>query len=82
MDQWELREANKEKADRLGYFSNELFYIEPAAFQDGKDGPTHSSHFRKRFWTDVLKSLELSVALIEEKGRSFHNPLPDGVLAF
>ena len=60
-DNWDLR------ADRG--LKDEHLAIDPDRFRDGKDGPCHSSEFRKRFWTDVLKSLELSLELLFDKAR-------------
>jgi hypothetical protein len=54
-----------------GVYENYLF-IDPARFEDGRDGPCHSPDFRKRFWTDVLKSLELSFDLICDEARQFN----------
>lgn len=46
--------------------------IDPERFQNGKDGPCHQPAFRKRFWTDVLRSLELSFDLIADEARAFN----------
>ena len=37
-----------------------------------RDGPCHTPEFRKRFWTDMLKSLELSCDLICDEARRFN----------
>jgi hypothetical protein len=63
-DNWELRE---EKG-----LSERYFLVDPERFKDGRDGPYHTAEFRKRFWTDVLKSLELSFALICDEARQFN----------
>lgn len=63
-DNWDLRE------DRG--LSEDYFIIDPERFKDGRDGPCHSSEFRKRFWTDVLKSLELNVELLFDEARHFN----------
>jgi hypothetical protein len=60
-DNWEQREERG--------LTEKHFIIEPARFQDGRDGPCHSPEFRKRFWTDVLKSLELSLDLLFDEAR-------------
>ena len=63
-DNWDLR------ADRG--LSDEHLIIDPDKFQDGRDGPCNTPEFRKRFWTDVLKSLELSLDLLFDKARQFN----------
>jgi hypothetical protein len=50
----------------------ELLIIDPERFQNGKDGPCHPPAFRKRFWTDVLRSLELSFDLLVDEARAFN----------
>src|SRR5262249_34963190 len=52
--------------------SEDYLLIEAERFKDGRDGPCHSASFRKRFWTDVLKSLELSFDLICDEARAFN----------
>ena len=71
-DNWHLRDELSEHAAKLGYDSGQLLIIDPARFQDGKDGPCHSPALRRRFWTDVLASLELSVELLAEKARELN----------
>lgn len=44
----------------------------PEFFANGKDGPCHSPEIRKAFWTDVLKSLELSYELLFAEARLFN----------
>lgn len=63
-DNWELRE---EKG-----LSEDYLLVDPERFKDGRDGPCHTPEFRKRFWTDVLKSLELSFDLICDEARQFN----------
>lgn len=60
-DNWDLREERG--------LSDDHFVIDPDRFQDGRDGPCNTPEFRKRFWTDVLKSLELSFDLLFDKAR-------------
>ena len=60
-DNWELREQKGLSEDHL--------VIDPNRFKDDRDGPCHSAEFRKRFWTDVLRSLELSFDLICDEAR-------------
>lgn len=71
-DNWELREQLGPEAARLGLVSEELLIIDPERFQNGRDGPCHSPEARKRFWTDVLRSLELSYDLIFDEARAFN----------
>lgn len=46
--------------------------IYPERFQNGKDGPCHTPAFRKRFCTDVLRSLELSFDLLADEARAIN----------
>lgn len=71
-DNWDLREENEDRARELGRDANKLFFIDPDRFQNGKDGPCHTPDFRKRFWTEVLDSLELSLDLLFEEARRFN----------
>lgn len=71
-DDWELREQGEDRAKELGLDASTLFFIDPDRFQDGRDGPCHTPQFRKAFWTDVLRSLELSPALLFEEARNFN----------
>lgn len=68
-DNWDEREEIEEKAKELGYCSSELLIVVPTVFQNGKDGPCHSDGMRKMFWTDVMKSLKLSLDTIIEEAR-------------
>ncbi len=68
-DNWDLREQIEQKAKELGFQIEELLIVNPERFEDGKDGPCHSPGLRKRFWTDVLKSLHLSLETIVEEAR-------------
>jgi hypothetical protein len=63
-DNWDLR-------DERG-LSHDYMIIAPSRFQDGRDGPCHTDEFRKRFWTDVLRSLELSFDLLFDEARQFN----------
>jgi hypothetical protein len=69
-DNWHLREPLDLEAARRGLTEEELLIIDPERFQNGTDGPCHSPAFRKRFWTDVLRSLELSYDLLAEEARA------------
>lgn len=68
-DNWDMRERLKMQAEERGLDSSELMIIDPERFENGDDGPCHTPEFRKRFWTDVLKSLELDVELIFDEAR-------------
>jgi len=72
-DNWDLREQLEEQANACGLDSSELMVIDPKRFEDGDDGAMytspHTPEFRKRFWTDVLKSLELSYELVFDEAR-------------
>ncbi len=68
-DNWDEREELEEKAKGLGYDSEELFIVIPDRYKDGRDGPCHPPELRKKFWTDVLKSLHLSLETLFEEAR-------------
>lgn len=59
-DNWELREKHESEIAKLGIGPTEVFIVDPDRFENGKDGPCHTYEERKRFWTDVLKSLQIS----------------------
>ena len=59
-DNWDLREKNKNEIAQLGLDETQVFIVAPERFKNDKDGPCHSDEGRKMFWTDVLKSLEIS----------------------
>ncbi len=63
-DNWDLREQKG--------LSEDYLLIDPNRFADERDGPCHSPEFRKRFWTDVLRSLELSFDLLCDEARRFN----------
>lgn len=63
-DNWDERAALKEKARQQGIDANELLIVVPDRFENGKDGPCHPPEVRKAFWTEVLKSLQLSDELL------------------
>jgi hypothetical protein len=44
--------------------------IDPDRFQDGVDGPCHDAEQRRRFWTDVVSSLELSFETVFAEARA------------
>ncbi len=57
-DNWYLRGPLEEAAQRRGLIEEESLIIHSERFQNGKDGPCHPPAFRKRFWADVLRSLD------------------------
>ncbi len=63
-DNWELRDKLQNTAAGLGIEYDDLLIIDPSRFANGFDGPCHTENERKTFWTDVLKSLELSLDTI------------------
>lgn len=69
-DNWNEREALEARAEQLGIDSSDLMIVVPDRFTDGRDGPCHTPELRRAFWTDVLKSLELSHELIFQKARA------------
>ncbi len=78
-DNWDLREERGQKAQELGLEEQDLLIIDPQRFQDGRDGPCHSSEQRKKFWTDVLRSLTLSYEVLFGEARAMNERIK-GVL--
>lgn len=74
-DNWELRDKLKSKAAALGIDYDDLLVIEPERLKNDFDGPVHTGDERKRFWTDVLKSLELSFDTIFSEAIKLNNEL-------
>ncbi len=72
-DNWTQRELLESKAKLLGFDSNELLILDPNRFKNGYDGPCHNDEQINRFWTDVLKSLDLSLETIFEEAIKFNN---------
>ena len=68
-DNWDEREAIEEKAKELGYDSEQLLIVVPERYINQYDGPCHSPKMRKMFWTDVFKSLKLSLDFLFEEAR-------------
>lgn len=60
-DNWDEREARAAKAQALGIDYEEILAIDSERFKNNQDGPCHTPEQRKRFWTDVLTSLQLSM---------------------
>lgn len=74
-DNWNERELlekneNWKKYEDIG--SEAFLIINPDSFQNGKDGPCNTPEFRKQFWTEVLKSMQLSLDLLFKKAREWH----------
>ena len=68
-DNWDEREARE---GAHGIEADRLMIVVPSRFQDGADGPCNSPEMRKAFWTDVLRSLDLSLETIFAQARD-HN---------
>lgn len=70
-DNHDERDALEEKAKALGYDHEALYIILPERFcdRDSSDGPCHTPEQRKRFWTDVCKSLHLSLETLFDEAR-------------
>lgn len=68
-DNWDERKPLAARAAELGIEVDQLLVVDPDRFADGRDGPCHEPVFRKCFWTDVLRSLELSADLLFEEAR-------------
>lgn len=76
-DNWNERELLEDQALALGIESSELMIVVPDHFTDGRDGPCHSPAIRKIFWTDVLRSLRVSAALLFEVARWSNEQIKD-----
>lgn len=74
-DNWDIRESRRDQGNRLGYDVDMMFFLDPTRFQNGRGGPCHSDDFRRRFWTDVLLSLELDVTLLFDEARTVQKAL-------
>lgn len=72
-DNWEEREKLEKEAAKLGIKADELLIVVPDRFKNDDDGPRHPPSLRKKFWTDVLKSLELSYETLFEAARLFND---------
>ncbi len=71
-DNWDLREKIESQISGLQVDSAEVFIIDPDRFKNEKDRPCHTPEERKRFWTDVLKSLHLSYETIFGEARKLN----------
>lgn len=72
-DNWSEKDKLFEKAKDLGIEYDKLLVIDPDRFKNGFDGPFHTNNERRKFWTDVLKSLELSIDTIIAEAMKFNN---------
>ncbi|MCR9249098.1 MAG: hypothetical protein NXI20_01685 [bacterium] len=72
-DNWEERDALEQQAKAIGIEYDDLLVINPKRFKNDYDGPTHSDLERKNFWTDVLKSLDLSIDTIIAEAIKLNN---------
>lgn len=71
-DNWLERDNIEKEAEKLGIKYDDLLIIDSDRFKNNADGPYHTSEERKRFWTDVLKSLDLSFEVIFNEARKFN----------
>ena len=69
-DNWNEREALEKEHGETDL--SHLLVVVGKRFQDGSDGPCNTEEFRKQFWTDILKSMHLSLETIFVKARE-HN---------
>lgn len=76
-DHWDERQALAAQTRKKGLDESELMIVKPDWFKNGKDGPCHTEKQRKRFWTDVLKSLRLSLATLFDEARANYKEDPD-----
>jgi hypothetical protein len=72
-DNWSERDKLSEKAKHFGIEYDNLLVIDPDRFKNGFDGSCHTDTERRKFWTDVLKSLELSIDTIVDEAVKFNN---------
>lgn len=70
-DNWPERAAIRfhPAVNPRGLEENELFIIDPDRHSNGQNGPCHPPGLRKMFWTEVLKSLELSLDFLLAEAR-------------
>ena len=72
-DNWSLRDRVEVRAGELGIKPDELLIIDAERFKNDKDGPCHSREYRKKFWTDVLISLQLSVDMLASEAKMMNS---------
>ncbi|MBZ9713428.1 hypothetical protein [Deinococcus multiflagellatus] len=65
----DLPDELREVARGMGIDPDEVLILRPEVFQNGRDGPQHTDAARKRFWTDVLCSLCLSLDTLADEAR-------------
>ncbi len=63
-DNWEERDELEKKAESIGIKYDDLLIINLNRFKNNIDRPSHTYSERKKVWTDVLKSLDLSLDTI------------------
>lgn len=71
-DNWDLREDRRIKAKQLGIEDNHLMVVSPLRFKMidfGDDGPCHTDDHIKQFWTDILKTMKISLKTIASEAR-------------
>ena len=61
------------EAEKLGIKYDDLLIIDSDRFKNNADGPCHTSEERKMFWTDVLKSLKISLETLFYEARKINN---------
>jgi hypothetical protein len=72
-DNWSNRDDREIKAMELNISYDSILAIDPEKFKNGVDGPCHNNLLRKKFWTDVLKFMHLSLDLIVDEARFLNN---------
>ncbi|CAM4137707.1 MULTISPECIES: hypothetical protein [Flavobacterium] len=72
-DNWEERDKLEQQAKAVGIEYDDLLIIDPERLKNNVDGPCHSALERKFFWTDVLKSLDLSLETIIAEAIKLNN---------
>lgn len=81
MDNEELFERCPPEMIQSRFGGRHPFLIRPSRMAAGTDGPCHSEDVRRRFWTDVLKSLRVSWStLVAEARENNENCRKSGVL--
>jgi hypothetical protein len=76
-DNWTERAKIQKKAQQMGLNSDDLYIINADRFTDSKDGPSHTDVERKIFWTDVCKSLTLSLETLCTFALRWNPPVGD-----
>ncbi|VXB53095.1 conserved hypothetical protein [Flavobacterium sp. 9AF] len=72
-DNWEGRDKLEQQAKAIGIDYNDLLIIDPERLRNNVNGPCHTELERKNFWTDVLKSLDLSLETIIAEAIKLNN---------